>query len=82
MGTSPSVPVCLDAPCGAFEASARPGRTRAPDTGLRLRPVGPHHLEGERRRSQTQGDTNGWWSVFVVAASRPFGKAWTEADLR
>ena len=41
VGTSPSVPDSLDALRGAFKASARPGRTQAPDTGLRLRPVGP-----------------------------------------
>ena len=41
VGNSPSVLVCLDALRGAFKASARPGRTQDPDTGLRLRPVGP-----------------------------------------
>ena len=40
VGTSPSALVCLDALRGAFKAFARPGRTWAPDTGLRFRPAG------------------------------------------
>ena len=81
VGTSPSVLVCLDALREAFKASARPGRTQAPDTGLRLRPVGPFaKRESDSARELKARRTGGGqcrWSQRVA----PFGNAWTEVYL-
>ena len=74
VGTSPSVLVCLDALRGAFKASARPGRTQAPDTGLRLRPVGSFaKRESDSARELKARRTGGgqcWWSQRVAPQGR------------